>query len=780
MGRTLTSLAKNFASYRGAVLFAALLTAFLMLQSGAGWGLETDLRSARDTLRSHPASGEIVIVEIDAASLAEIDTWPWPRSNHGHLVDRLNEAGAVTIAFDVDFSSHSTPGEDQAFARSLAESRALVLLPAFRQLAGSGRSQLIDSEPIAEFRDNAFLAAVNIRPDANDNGQVRRALLGVSTNGYPRPSLAAMISGTQGVSDTDFPIDFSIDPDTIPRFSFADIVAGRFDTRDLAGKTVIVGATAIEMGDRYAVPNHGVISGVVIQALAAETLLAGSIPAEQGPDIALMIALFGVFILIAQGNLSFRIAGACGVVVAVMLMPFIMEQWFGATAEIVPALAVLGAAGSTGLGALGLRKYRRTALLDKESGLSNRTALASESAYKAHITIVVGQIDGFAEIAALFSAADIADFFQVLRRRLTVATNGAIYRIGNGLIAWHCDDMDNEDLGGHLDAVAALLRSPIEIGSHRIDANLFFGVASGMGKDVSALAKGASLAAQQSAKSGQRWDRYVEGDDTEGKWKLALLGELDTAMENRDLWVALQPKLDIRSGKTFGAEALIRWDHPIRGVIHPDSFIPLVEQRGRMKDLTLYTVDIVLEALADWQSNGIDIGIAVNVSATLLDDQSFLAAVSERIAQSAIKPAGLTIEITESATMEDPDTAIAGMETLRAMGVRLSIDDYGTGQSTLTYLKRMPANEIKIDKSFVQGIEASTSDRTLVRSTIELAHELGFKVVAEGIEDARCLEILAEFGCDIAQGYFLGKPMTLSSFEALVLSRASEGLSQAA
>jgi len=776
--RVIRAIIRRFLGYRGAVLAATLIAAMVVLSPGLTDPAELSLRNIRDTVRSQPASGDVVIVEIDAQSLTEINSWPWPRSVHGQLVDRLNAADASMIAFDVDFSSASSPEEDRAFADALARSDALVLLPAFRQVAGSGRTEILDNEPIAELRENAFLAAVNIQPDSG--GLVRRALLGVSTHGLPRPSLAAMLSGTQGASDTDFAIDFAIDPETIPRLSYADIVAGRVDRSAISGKTLMIGATAIEMGDRYAVPSHGVMAGVVIQTLAAETLMAGGVPAEYGSEAAMLIALVSILILISPGTLWIRGAIFSLSGFAILLLPLVLESQFQATAQIVPALAMLLTSASAALSVLALRKYRRVALQDSDSGLPNQRALMRDATVSSYPVIVVGHVQNFSETAALFSAEEMGGLFRQLAHRVGEATNSAVYRIDDSLIAWSCGKVSDEELGDHLDAISTLLRAPVTIGSQRVDAHLSLGVASGDEADTHALVAGATVAAQRATSAGHRWERYVEGDKDDGKWHLTLLGELDEAMANGDLWMAFQPKLDLASGEVIGAEALVRWQHPTRGAIPPDSFIPLAEKRGRIGDLTLFALDRTLEALVHWQGKGSTLGVSINVSAKHLDDAQFIDAFNERVEQSNIDPGLLTVEITESGAMENEETAIAAMDALRDRGIRLSVDDYGTGQSTLTYLKRLPADEIKIDKSFVQGVETNRSDQILIRSTIELAHELGLKVVAEGIEDVNCLEILTDMGCDIGQGYFIGKAMSLDALDALISGSLAEIVRQAA
>jgi diguanylate cyclase len=212
----------------------------------------------------------------------------------------------------------------------------------------------------------------------------------------------------------------------------------------------------------------------------------------------------------------------------------------------------------------------------------------------------------------------------------------------------------------------------------------------------------------------------------------------------------------------------VRWCHPTRGAIAPDHFIPTIEQAGRMLDLTMFVLRRAVRDLERWRRAGHDISVAVNLSASLLDDDNLVALIAAALAGASFDPSALTLEITESAAMAKPDHAIRVMAALRALGVQLSIDDYGTGQSTLTYLKRLPATEIKIDRSFVQDLVDNRSDQILVRSTIALAHDLGFKTVAEGVEDAACLALLGQLGCDTAQGWHIGRPLPFDEMLTLL------------
>ncbi len=283
----------------------------------------------------------------------------------------------------------------------------------------------------------------------------------------------------------------------------------------------------------------------------------------------------------------------------------------------------------------------------------------------------------------------------------------------------------------------------------------------------------AALAAEQAEEGSELFRHFGAIDTGEIEWQLSLLGELDQAMAQGFLWNAYQPKLDLASGRIVSVEALVRWTHGQRGPIRPDEFIPVLEKAGRIRDLTLHVLEQALDDALAWDRRGYPIGVAVNVSAALLADHGFIERVGHMLLSHRLPDGRVTIEVTETATMNAPDHAVAALNSWRAMGVRVSIDDYGTGQSSLGYLQRLPADELKIDMSFVRTIATDHRNAIMVRSTIALAHELGLKVVAEGIEDGICLEALREMGCDIGQGYHIGRPTDADSL--LVALRGGEG-----
>ena len=745
------------------IAVAGLLGA-AVLASGGGQPVDRRLAELRDALLSHSASGDVRIVEIDAKSLAKFDKWPWPRNIHAAIVDRLVTAGARSIAFDVDFSSASTPAADARLAAALDRAGGRVILPTFRQNASSLSSQFIDALPIAEFRSKAFLAAVNVVPDAD--GYVRQMPLGLRTASLPRPSLAAMIAERNAQIDRTFDIDYSIRPETIPRFSVADLLAGRVPVAALAGKRILIGATAIEMGDRYAVPRHGVEAGVVIQALAAETLLQGPLPRSWSGVLPLLLALLIVSVASRRRRRDERAAILIATTLLLPALAFAAYAGFGIGIPLAPTLAMLLALAALGLTGWILERFQERAHTDAGTGMPNLAALEVALADQETAAMVVARIEEFSTIASALGPELASIFVQRVADRLRFASaNGIIYRIDEASLAW--SDGNPADFEDRIEALAAVMRSPIDCG-RLIDAPLHYGLAQGPGCVARQLVANAGLAAANAARDGQPWARLSAADSDRADWQLTLLGEIEAALRSGQIWNAYQPKLDLKSRRILGAEALARWEHPKHGLIPPDVFIPLVERAGRIRDLTLHVLHQAMDDALAWQEQGYDLNVAVNVSARLLTDHEFIELVGQTLGTHLLPADRITFEVTETATMTTPERAITALEGWRALGVRISVDDYGTGQSSLGYLQKLPASELKIDKSFVQTLCRDPRNAAMVRSTIALAHELGLTAVAEGVEDAECLAALQAMGCDKAQGYFIGRPSDIHTFTRML------------
>ncbi|RTE67390.1 phosphodiesterase [Amphritea opalescens] len=284
------------------------------------------------------------------------------------------------------------------------------------------------------------------------------------------------------------------------------------------------------------------------------------------------------------------------------------------------------------------------------------------------------------------------------------------------------------------------------------------------GTDVDTLVQRAGIALYMAQNSNKGSAVYDPSFDAHSPKQLTLMSELHQSIENQELELFYQPKVRVKDGVLTGAEALVRWNHPKHGLLGPDLFIPLMERSRLIQGLTSWVIQEGFAQCAQWHQEGLDIVLSINLSAKDLNNPELPDLIAGIKGATGINPAWITLEITESSLMTDPDAAMAVINRIHAMGFQFSIDDYGTGYSSLSYLKQLPLKELKIDRSFVSDIVQNESDAVIVNATINLAHNLGLEVTAEGVEDADTLALLKAEGCDIVQGYYLGRPMTKDAF----------------
>ncbi|MCA1646273.1 MAG: EAL domain-containing protein [Chloroflexi bacterium] len=295
--------------------------------------------------------------------------------------------------------------------------------------------------------------------------------------------------------------------------------------------------------------------------------------------------------------------------------------------------------------------------------------------------------------------------------------------------------------------------------------------------DSDTLLRRADVAMYVAKRTGGGFVVYSPDQDEHSPDRLAMVGELKRAIESDELILQYQPKISLGTTRCIGVEALIRWQHALHGLIPPDQFIPLAEQTGLIKNLSHWVLNAALKQSRNWAAVGFDVPIAVNLSMRDLHDAELPERVAGLLRHWGVDPKQLAVEITEHGLMAEPARALQTITGLRLMGIRISIDDFGTGYSSLAYLKRLPVDELKIDRSFIRDLATDDDDLAIVRSTISLGHDLGLTIVAEGIEDAGTWDLLRRLGCDIAQGYFLGRPM---SAQALVAKFGNSQISEAA
>ena len=408
------------------------------------------------------------------------------------------------------------------------------------------------------------------------------------------------------------------------------------------------------------------------------------------------------------------------------------------------------------------------ALHDAETGLPNRRAL--ERAIQDRLTglsvgehVVIGTIgfDRFPQVRAAIGYELATELVAKLGQRIADTVPGLIVgRLTTSILCVISTASDIQDVLTRAEALLPDLEAPLQIGGEPVDVHITLGLASAANGDADAarLIEHALIGLDQARTAHRKlmvFDPIAYGDPASN---LSLMSEMLDAVRDGDLFLAHQPKLDLRSGQITGVEALVRWNHPTRGFLRPDLFVGMAEETGHIRALTDYVLTQAIEDQARLRAAGHEVLMSVNVSGRLIDDQAF---ADHAIAQVASAGANICFEITETAVIGNPDIALAVLARLAEANIRVSIDDYGSGLSSLAYLKQIRADELKIDKMFVTALASGGTDALLVKSTVDLAHSLGMKVTAEGVETREVIAALQLMGCDLAQGYHVAKPLAV-------------------
>ena len=376
--------------------------------------------------------------------------------------------------------------------------------------------------------------------------------------------------------------------------------------------------------------------------------------------------------------------------------------------------------------------------------------------------LIVAHIVEFEEWMGLLAPADRKNLSERIAALAT--SDGQVWHGENGHFYWFLPHTPVEQLSGHLEGLNLILRNGFSAGNLPVSLTGIFGVDLRADTNMSDRIIGANLSAKRAAANNLNWLIYEAGDKSETEWTITKQRELDIAIEAGQISAALQPKVNIKSGEIIGFEALARWTHPQRGQIRPDEFIEAAEEGGCIEALTVAVVHSAFKSFRYALQKNPALTVAINITPSLLSNPGFCELVSSLLAYHDIEPTNLVLEITESNAFTNDETCISSMHKLVSSGVTLSIDDYGTGNSTLEYMRNIPAGELKIDRTFISQLMTSEEDKMLIRSTINLAHKLNMVVVAEGIEDKATLESLAYLGCDLAQGYLISRPLSPGHF----------------
>jgi diguanylate cyclase (GGDEF)-like protein/PAS domain S-box-containing protein len=430
------------------------------------------------------------------------------------------------------------------------------------------------------------------------------------------------------------------------------------------------------------------------------------------------------------------------------------------------------------------RALTKQAFTDQLTGLPNRTLMHDRTEQALHlagrhghlVALLLIDLDRFKEVNDTLGHhyGDVLLQEVAARLRAGLRDTDTVARLGGDEFAVLLPQVATvQDAITVAASLHRAIEQPFVIEGLTMDVDASIGVAAYPEHALSSteLLQRADVAMYSAKSAHQDYVVYEKRLDLNSPRRLGLLGHVRRAIAGDEMVVYYQPKADVRSGRVIGLEALVRWQHPDHGLLGPDEFIPLAETTGLIRPLTLHVLRTALRECRGWLVDGHELSVAVNVSARCLLDLDLPAEISTMLAESGVPPALLELEITESAIMSDPPRALEVLNRLHALGVQLSIDDFGTGYSSMAYLKNLPVHELKVDRSFVTHMRQQPSEHVIVRSTVDLAHNLGLRVVAEGVEDQETWHALDLLGCDALQGYHLARPMSAARLLSWLAAR---------
>lgn len=419
----------------------------------------------------------------------------------------------------------------------------------------------------------------------------------------------------------------------------------------------------------------------------------------------------------------------------------------------------------------------RLAYQDTLTGLPNRslfnerltTAIQQAQRNTVPLTILMMDLDRFKYVNDTLGHGVGDHVLQAVAGRLRdiLRSSDTVARLGGDEFAVLLTNAKPKYVSRVAQKIIRALEAPITYENQPLDVGTSIGIAHfpEHGDNASTLLRNADIAMYVAKRNKSGFATYDSEYDTHQQEHLSMLGELRRAVERNELRVFYQPKVSLASSVVGAVEALLRWEHPTRGFVSPGDFIPFAEHTGYIKILTRWVLNESIRQCGEWRAKGLPLRVSVNISARDLMNRDLPDLIGQLLQLHEVPPDLLCIEITESGFMEDPVHAQRVLDRLHALGIHLSIDDYGTGYSSLSYIVRLPVDELKIDRSFVMRMSSDPTTSTIVRSTIELGHNLGLRVVAEGVEDEAGLKLLRQLGCDQAQGYFMSPPLPANRLE---------------
>lgn len=712
-------------------------------------------RAVRAEVRSRPAPQDIALVTVDDKTYKAFNNGYPTRVEESRVLDILFASGVERVAYDRAHGSTETPEADAIFTKTLAKYKGKVWI-GFSPERQVGFQALEELVPLRQFREQTILAAMIGFP--GPFGLSVTFPTSVDLHGQPHPSLSAALSGYNG-PELSYRPDYAFDPVTVPTFSFIDILENRVPASELAGKSILIGESHFQSGDYFTMPlRRGRISGGYFQIMGAHTLKRG-VPIDLAWYPAMLVVGLAIFWQVFVRSKSTRALALVGG--SLLVLPFALDG-AGINIDVISAaLALCGAA--FGFKRINRKHYSADVDALTPSAISSSKANVERDVYALKIA-------SLSEMSEDWSASERGEFINSLITYVKGPGHVDDVAFERDVLVWLAPCTPADELERHVDGLAMMLKTAISHDWQSSSNAPALGVDTNYALPLGQRIKKAMQAAEDAAAHGVRFiindAAYLEARNS----RMEMIRLLEKGLRDRSIGVAYQPKIELATGRIVGAETLIRWRPDGGESVNPLELVLAAEAGDRINELTLLVME---RALVDGKlAIAVDpaFKLAINMSAKSLSDTHLLFDIMTMIGRHAFPPENLTLELTETAKLEDVNIA-PQIAALKARGICLSIDDFGTGQSNLEYIEKLPSSELKIDRRFVQHLETSEESRAVVRATIEIAHSLGKLVVAEGVEDTAVADTLRAMGCDQAQGYLFSHAISMSALLGMMGER---------
>ena len=703
------------------------------------------------------ASGDLVLLTTEEDFTDA--SFPERRKDLAAALDSLRAAGSERVFIDGVFAQPSTAEADAELNHAMRKwGNNLSLVNNYRtEISGEGKFDI--SSPAI----SAGIPEVGAHRFRNFMNLIWKAEYSLRNGSVENASLPAVMANVEPHSG-DFPIFYGFSLDSITHVRTADLKAADAQPSEgedvLKGRTILIGSEKVTAD----IPGHLNVPAALVHIFAAETLMSGNVHSLS--DIWVLLTAFAILgLVVLSGSTRLKWTGyavlAGAIPVACTLIPHL-----GMYVSLSSTFVLLGVYGFLRLRARWRQSVR---LIDEATKLPTFLALeADKEVSETMPSLIVARIHRFEEVRKSLPPELHSSYVMRIVDRLRAATPDKTIYAGPGyLIAWTMAEKEPALLREHLEGLRALFAAPLLVGDHQVDVGITFGVDVTSSPDVTRRLAGAVSAAETTNETYDPINVSEIARDEDLIWNISLQARIDSALDNGEIYLLYQPKVHVQTGGIVGVEALVRWRDPQRGLIPPDHFVRQCENVGRMGHLTRHVLREGCMAGNRFAALGMDVPVAINISATMLHERTIVTMVREVLEETGFTPQHLTLEVTETYRISNLERAAGILSDLKALGAKVSMDDFGVGAASLEALMRLPFDELKIDRLFTSAIMTDKKAAHIVESVLAMGRQLGIVVVAEGVENDLTLEKLKSAGCFVAQGFGISRPI---AFDELVRS----------